>query len=391
MHSLRSALCFSIPFSLALLALPALAEDGGVDEDESGSPGVVSLFWADQATFNAFPRRVGFQLSNESYDTDPKSVHVYVDGKFFEGFTIGPQRITVELPAGERHDVHLLATDSQGRMIEADFVLRGGGRRTRVRVVDPRGAPVEGATVTASLSQDEQIRAQATTDEEGSTYFEGLPDCCVAFAAKSARGEFDSRAATPKRDAEITLELRGFNRPSEVDNNDFSRGLEGWETGDVSFELVPHREEANGPEATCTAEGTPADLVVRTNGTAEPQTLSFAKRLSAGTRTASLRYRFATCEVLERPRSSAYGTIHNDWYAIEIRAERSGLIQHDTNSVWSLGETMFDETGSTPWREIQLRVDPTGDVVRIAVTVANEGDASCDSEVIVSSQRATSP
>jgi hypothetical protein len=40
----------------------------------------------------------------------------------------------------------------------------------------------------------------------------------------------------------VKLKLRGFGEPSKVDNNDFSKGLEGW-SGDMdSVKIVPHEE-----------------------------------------------------------------------------------------------------------------------------------------------------
>ncbi len=49
----------------------------------------------------------------------------------------------------------------------------------------------------------------------------------------------------------------------------------------------------------------------------------------------------------------------------------------------NLGLAAFDANGATAWRELALPVNPNGDTVQIIAGVANIGDGSYDSQILI--------
>src|SRR4029453_10004202 len=69
--------------AISLLAATAAFAQNEDSSDESGSPGVVTLAGTDRWTFNSnrSPLRVGFALAGETYDPDPTTLRIFLDGE----------------------------------------------------------------------------------------------------------------------------------------------------------------------------------------------------------------------------------------------------------------------------------------------------------------------
>ena len=115
-----------------------------------------------------------------------------------------------------------------------------GSHQISALVVNENGAPVSGATVTAKLADNLTVTEQQVTDEEGRATFSNIPDRTILFGAMDENNNIDSVGALGSS-GHVRLVIRGFNEVSTVDNNDFSLGLEGWNTGDAPVTLREHQ------------------------------------------------------------------------------------------------------------------------------------------------------
>lgn len=371
----RSTACgLSLPLILLSIATAAVPRaSAGEGSSEPGSRGVVSLVGIDESAFNPgrFPLWVGFALANETYDPDPSNVRIFLNRDPLDvpshQISIEPHLISVILPpAAEHNSLGFWAIDSHGRLLEGSFSYWAGPHTVFVTVLDEDGWPLVGATVITTLSQDGRISSRTTTDAQGVAQVTGLPGCCVSYLVHGANGAIDSAAGAPSSGSRVELALRGFNPPSDVDNNDFHLGLDGWETADASVSIVPHQEKPSG--ITPSADG---DLAVCAENGAPPKVVSRTFRITPGMRSVTVRYRFATSETSVR-RSTAPDAACSDWFSVELRAVTSRRSAHETYSVSGLGADAFTAIESTHkvtthWREIKLDVDSNDEVVQVDV------------------------
>jgi hypothetical protein len=119
------------------------------------------------------------------------------------------------------------------------------------------------------------------------------------------------------------------------------------------------------------------DITISTDGAELATSISRAFITKDTTKTVKVRYKFITSEIP----GGFFGTEYNDFFSISIRSTDGGNAA-DSRSMNSLGLGAFNSSGSTDWRETTLSISG-GDTVDIDVSVANVGDSSFDSQVIV--------
>ena len=100
-------------------------------------------------------------------------------------------------------------------------------------------------TITAQSSDDVDVTSTVhSTGGSGIVSVENLPVRTIIYVAVSKDGDYGLTATVGGE--ERTMTLVGFNEPSEIDNNDFSKGLDGWVTpGNASIyvKVVDHVED----------------------------------------------------------------------------------------------------------------------------------------------------
>jgi hypothetical protein len=177
----------------------------------------------------------------------------------------------------------------------------------------------------------------------------------------------------------------GFGPASNIDNNDFHLGTEGWNVGSAPVSLVPHsddeEEAAPGKSALKGAGSAPTedlDLQLSTQDEG-PQSVSRTFHTEEGITSVTVRYRFITSEVP----GGYFGTKYNDYFNVSIRSQGGGGVSSESNAMNGLGLGAFDGQGATGWREETLSVNEAGDVVQIDVTVGNVADGAFDSSVVI--------
>lgn len=423
----------------------------GVVVDESDpyaffSPGVVTLSGASETAFNPRPSTLRFEVGGATLDADPARVHLFVNGLQAPAtaLQIAPNSVTVPVTLAEgRNDVSFFARDTLGRLLHKAATLWAGSRTLTVSVLDENGQPASGALVTARLGDDKDVSSTATS-AGGLVTFANLPDWTLILEA-SATGNRIASVATNGGAVFVQLRLRAINAPSAIDNNDFSQGTAGWETGSAPVQIVPHNEGVFIPLQTSSAAqpsfetqsslaaqslddsaATPSDApepaASRAERHAQLQTSappSTAQTLSAtagdvealsalatgegdndlvlftageGPQTISRTFRVepGTVEVRVRYKfitsevpGGYFGTKYNDYFNISLRTQGGGGAGSDSQTMNGLGLSAFSAGGATDWREFKLPVTQSGDVVQVDATVANVADGYLDSQLVL--------
>jgi len=241
-------------------------------------------------------------------------------------------------------------------------------------------------TVTARLSDD----AAVTEEKVGSTgtfVFENLPFRTIIFEAVAANGS--SGASGLIGGGASTIFLFGFNEASDIDNNDFSQGTDGWIIENASSASIqPHNEDVGPEDEDSGGRGrrledalSDQDLVIETVPVEGPTYCSRTFETKEGTTGVRIRYRFETSEY-----PTYFNTEFNDFFKVSIRSQVAGGSKTEANSMNGLGAAAFGPGSvypSTSWRELVLPVSADGDTIQVDVTVANVGDGAVQSYVYV--------
>lgn len=301
------------------------------------------------------------------------------------------------LQSGE-NDILVFGIDDQGNPIKYETVIWAGSNALTVRVVDKNGQPIIGASLVAKLTEANEIFEKGTSDQNGLVTFTNLPNRNITIEGEQgtlfgAIGALGGQSLT-------TVVLLPLDPPSQIANDDFSLGFDGWDVGSAPVTLEDHQEGAaasfnpllDGPEpraatssnysVTSNAPSAVAavtlnkDMVLSTHGEG-PQTIHRGFVVKPGAEVVTLRYKFVTSEIP----GGYFGSDFNDYYTITIRDSFGHRISI-TESMNGLGLSAFDANGATAWRELKLAV-PTSAGVQIDVTVANVGDDQYDSKLIL--------
>ncbi|WP_447007158.1 carboxypeptidase-like regulatory domain-containing protein [Saccharothrix isguenensis] len=377
------------------------------EEPEYVSESVAVLSGASEHGFTAAGAPITFRLSCPTLDQSVESVVVYDNGRPlpFAALTTAVDSVTITAGLGAgRHDLALSALDVHGYAIEAEFVLWVGNHSVPVLVLDDTGAPVEGASVVAKLSDDPDVSAALVTDATGRGAFANLPNRSYNVIAQASGNRFATQP-TSVFDGTVVLRLLGIGAPSAVDNNDFSQGTAGWDVGTAPVSVIPHvegspsgfaaagqavgarTEEASAqataaitgaPPAGLSAEAADFDLALDTAGEGQ-QSVSRTFDVEPGVKSVTVRYRFITSEVP----GGWFGSEFNDFYNVAVRSSQASGVVSNGNSMNGLGLAAFDGGGATGWSESELPVNPQGDTVRVDLAVANVADGLFGSRVVV--------
>ncbi|PWU06516.1 MAG: hypothetical protein C5B51_12110 [Terriglobia bacterium] len=367
---------------------------GGAANDGAGdtpSRGKLSFTGLSAATFNPAKIHAAAQLQGASFG-GASQVSVLVNGAALP-VSLSPQTVTFDAALNEgQNSFVFIAADSAGNTLFADLTLWSGARMLRVRVLDETGQPANDASVTVSLGDDRSVVAAAKTDK-GIVTFTNLPDRTVFLQATANGNRYASLAVTGSAGS-VEYRLKAFAAPSPIDNNDFSKGLAGWNIGSAPAHLVPHQEGEGGVNDTAlmaqlsrraitaaaavraTAATGGSDLELRTSGEG-PQSISRTFNAAPGTKLVTVRFKFITSEVP----GGYFGSRYNDYFNVALRSKSGGTLTADSNSMNSLGLSAFTPDGATVWHVLTLPV-LGGDTVQLDATVTNVGDGLYDSRLL---------
>jgi hypothetical protein len=331
-----------------------------------------------------------WSLTGAEFDLTAGDVIVRVNGSQVPAsqLTITDHLLTANVTlANGRNEVSMKAYDTVGRPLHYNEVLWAGSAALTVNLVNANGtAFLQQATVVAALSDDRSVMVEATTTT-GSITFQNMPSRTILIKAKGINNETGT-AGVIGTSGGVTVKMLGFKTPSTIDNNDFSLGTAGWDTGTAPVSIVAHQEVIfnsfrNGPATTAAMNLAPTslvdqDLMLQTSGEGE-QSISRTFEVADDTTAVRIRYRFITTEVP----GGYYGSQFNDYFRVSLRTQSAGGSEGETTAMNSLPLGAYTGGGSTDWREVTLNIENEGDTIQADIGVANVGDGALQSQVVV--------
>jgi hypothetical protein len=142
---------------------------------------------------------------------------------------------------GGKNVVRLASVDTVGRPLHFNSTIWAGTNVLRVKLIKMDGTPFrKEATFTIRLVDDKAVHGRKVTTATGVAKFVNLPTSTVFIRATASGNRRGSIGVTGDAGT-ATVSLRGFNAPSPVDNNDFSKGTDGWNVGSAPVQVVPHQ------------------------------------------------------------------------------------------------------------------------------------------------------
>jgi len=379
------------------------------------SPAIVTLSGVSETNFNPTNNTILLGISGSTFNTDPTTVKVFLNGFQLPDTSVQvtPTLITVAAQFfDDKNELTFFGYDADGKIVHKAATLWAGVFTLNVTIKDENNQPANGASVTARLGDDKQVKTTLTS-VNGSVAFPNLPNRTIILEASAAGNRIASVATNGAAFFE-ELKLKGFNAPSAIDNNDLSQGTAGWQIGTAPVQIIPHDEgtfvpleepsfsaqsassssqpqsraeraaqfATNAPNSTTsgsTALPLPdQDLVLNTSGEG-PESISRTFQIEEGIQEIKVRYKFVTSEVP----GGYFGTQYNDYFNVSIRSQVGGGSASESQTMNGLGLSSFDAGGSTDWREFTLPVNEASDTIQVDLTVANVADGLFDSALVV--------
>ncbi|XOZ34584.1 carboxypeptidase-like regulatory domain-containing protein [Halomonadaceae bacterium KBTZ08] len=401
------------PFKLNLDVVPG----PDPDEDEASSPGELEVRSVSENAFNPTDAEIVFALQGASFAADPGLFHVFHKDKRVPDskVQVSDQRVTVTPILEEgRNEILFRGEDTSQGLIGRRVTLWAGERTLRGKTVDEQGNPIPNSKVVVELGDDPSVQATVTSDSSGHFRVENLPARTVFLEASAADDDLLGTGAVNGAEGFTTIELSDIEKPSDVENNDFSQGLNGWDIGSSPVQLIPHVEPTDASTVTAsstttgsvesahtasrevlaaefrrqrndsvttaatTSNNSDLDLELATQGEG-PQQVSRTFEADPGTKSVTVRHRFITTEIP----GGFFGTQFNDFFSVDIRTKQGGDSVTESKSMNGLGLGAFDASGATAWREASLPIQQAGDTVQVELTVANVADGLFDSRLVV--------
>lgn len=387
----------------------------GADMQQAGNPldtflpdNAVTLTGVDPNAFNALNSALVFHLSVGSFANGATDTSVTINKSTVNSANIAVAGNTITVTGAlhdGKNDIAFAAHDDQGRSVYLTQTVWAGQGSLNVKLLNSdKTAFLKQSAITFALADDQAVVAKAST-ATGTAQFTNLPDRTFIVKATADNNVLGTGGGVLS-DGTIAITMTGLNTPSSVDNNDFSKGLDGWDTSKGKASIVAHTEDV-GPKNTLFkalaapqpvardtmtsifsqqktqglqtfAAAADNDLLLSTSGEGQ-QNVSRTFTTDKGTSAVKMRYRFVTTEVP----GGYFGTKYNDYFKVSLRTQKGD--KEEANSMNAMGLASFDSAGSTTWRNVKIPTDPKGDTLQADLAVANVADGLLDSYVVVDS------
>lgn len=364
-------------------------DDPTVDDEEGGlnifipeNEGLI-LKGLSSLTFNAAPEQLEVELLGAEYSDELSAFEVAINGG--ENLEVSvlslssPTILTVSTPLSDGLNlISVKAFDVIGRPIYLNEEVWIGSNTVSVSIVDLEGEPKVGTVkVTAAITDNLSFGVWSIATD-GEVTFVNIPSRTMIYTALS-NDDLSIGSAAAVGESFVTITLIPIGGESDVDNNDFSLGSEGWDVEKARDVNIVVHEENVGPVSRRLMVNN--DLVISTGGVEGPSSVSRSFSSQPEACAIKLRYRFITSEVP----GGFFGSQFNDYFRVAIRSLNAGGIVQEVGSMNGLGLAAFDAaTGSTAWREALLPLtNDAADTVQTDILVANVADEFYDSYVVI--------
>lgn len=349
--------------------LPVQVQAFGIVENVDAS-NKFSLQGVSPTEFNQVGDSIELVIKNAEFSLDTSSMVATINETAIaaENIALTPSSIVIQNALVDGKNTFTFQhMDSTGTALEFQAELWAGSHTLEVTLIDEAGNLITEPThVTLSLIDNGEV-TQVLEASSATLSFEYLPQRTLFVEAATLDGLRTGTASALGNQGSLEVTLEGFGTVSEVDNNDFSLGLDGWQTGNPSAASTVINPETGD-----------YDLVLMTMGEGK-QSITRTFQTKENVVAVRVRFRFVTLEVP----NNFFGSEYNDTYSVSLRT-RSGEPITEASSMNGLGLEAFDQqTGETGWREVLIPVDPAGEQIQVWLTVSNVGDGAFDSRVIV--------
>ena len=262
----------------------------------------------------------------------------------------------------------LFAMDVFGFPIFASFDIYLGDIPMPVRIVFPNGTAAADITVTANLTDYPSVSQSGSTNTNGTIIFRNVPFRTISFLARTKENFIGFTGMVPTVNG-ATIVLNTFENGTSQEKNI------------ILDETQPNlmiNGSANSKQRNYRQKMSVSGFTITTSG--EGLTATSRQFLSDSNSTKiHVRYKFVTSEVP----GGYFGSRFNDYYTVSIRAA-SGSLETISQSMNALGLGAFDyNSGATDWFILTLSLGGKAEVIRVDVGVANVGDGSYQSSIIV--------
>jgi hypothetical protein len=307
-----------------------------------GSSGTLTLDSGAALSFNASTTLISFKLTGAEIST-PAQVYARINDQQVDSAQIQISATGLVLNRAlkdGRNSIFVTLGTKDHKTVIGNAELWSGSNQMTVTVVDAQGQAVSDAEVELRLADDPSITAKGLT-KNGIVVFPAIPNRTLAIRAfKTTQSAFKAVVGSNGTETIVLTEIKA---PSLIDNNDFSKGLAGWEVGIAPATVIPHVEGPIGsprnsqfattntqprariepirPQAVPPRDNTDLDLQVGTSGEGL-QSVSRTFTVPDETQSVKVRYRFITSEVP----GGYFGSQFNDYFNISIRS--SGILAH---------------------------------------------------------------
>ncbi|MBN8550002.1 MAG: hypothetical protein J0M12_11860 [Deltaproteobacteria bacterium] len=371
--------------------ISGVACQNATDLEENHSAAQIVFANGDEFTIRPRTQALAFSMLGGTFNADLTDATVILNDVAYVApdVQLSGGILTLNAPLLDGlNKVRVLALDSEGLQAKGEFSFWAGSYSLTVLMRTATGQVVDSGQLTMRIADDPAF-FRAVNFSAGQAVFNDLPGTTVSLSALSSDG-LSGFSAGAGSDVTTTVTMLPLLDESPVDNNDISKGLEGWAIGSgAPVGVVPHSEDGSGPlfalqQGAEPPTGNDQDLVLRTSGEG-PRFMTRTFRTDPRSRLVKIRYRFQTSEYP----GGYFGSKYNDFYNVALRSSQGSHILDDGSSMNALGRAAFSPSGYTVWKSTVIPVNrnkssqSTPEVVQASVVVANVADGAYDSRVVV--------
>lgn len=195
-----------------------------------------------EGTFNKLSSSEVFVISENELLMEGQGLLILRNFESMLDRTVDQSSITVRnFLVDGLNEIEVDGIDRYGNNIYYSAIIWAGNNVANVTVVGPEGEALP-AELKVRVGDDKNVGVDVTT-ADGTARLENLPSRTIIIEARTPNNFVGVGYFIGGLQTDITINVSGVGVPSDIDNNDFSQGLLGWEiSGSGTVEIVPGDE-----------------------------------------------------------------------------------------------------------------------------------------------------